>query len=620
MRLPVIGSAGGAIRLPIALCAFTLPLTMFADTPTGEAVYQKRCAACHEQTNPRIPPRQALQQMTSARILRALDAGAMMSIAFTMHRDERIAVASYLGTKASSAAPPASTFCSDRAVKLVEKPKFSWNGWSPGSGNARFQSADFARLSLDQVSRLKLKWAFGFDGDVTAFAPPSVIDGQLFVGSAAGVIRAIRAESGCLQWIYQANGPVRSSIVAVRVGRQHALLFGDMTGWFYSLHAETGKLLWKVHIETHDSTRLTGAPVAYNGTVYVPVASWEETRASDPEYPCCTFRGSVVALRIRDGAQLWKTYMTAVPMPNGNNARGTPQFGPSGVGIWSAPTIDAKRGVLYVTTGNNYSAPATNTSDAVIALNLANGGTVWSMQLRSGDAYNASCGGDSANCPPEPGPDFDFASSAILTSGSDGRELLLAGQKSGIVYALDPARKGALVWQTRVGEGGTGGGVQWGMAADGQRLYAAVADAGRSRQTNPLDMRRFVLDPRQGGGVTALRIVDGRRDWHFSPTPCPANAPAGCSPSQPGAVTAIPGVVFATSVDGRIRAHSAEDGHLLWAFDTVREFETVNGVAARGGSIDGPGAVVAGGMVFINSGYPRNGGIPGNVLLAFKAE
>ena len=566
---PTEQAAPSQIRtgLPIALCAIALPLTLLsAAPPDGEAVYQKRCAGCHEQTNPRIPPRQALQQMPSARILRALDSGAMMAVAFTMYRDERIAVASYLGTKAPIAAPPASAFCADRTVKLAEAPKSSWNGWSPGSGNARFQSAEAAGLSLDQVRRLKLKWAFGFDGDVTAFAPPTVIDGQVFVGSAAGVIHAMRAETGCLQWVYQANGPVRSSIVAVPLGRQHALLFGDMTGWFYALQAETGKLLWKVHIETHDSTRLTGAPVAYNGTVYVPVASWEETRSADPEYPCCTFRGSVVALRIRDGAQLWKTYMTAAPTQTGKNARGTPQFGPSGVGIWSAPTVDAKRGVLYVATGDNYSSPATDTSDAVIALNLATGRIVWSKQVTAGDAFNSSCVGDRVNCPAESGPDFDFGSSAILISGPDGRDVLLAGQKSGIVYALDPAKKGEIVWQTRVGQGGINGGVQWGMATDGQRVYASVSDVGRTRQTNPLDPRRYVLDPKQGGGVTALRVADGSRDWHVSPAPCPAGAPSGCSPSQPGAVTAIPGVVFATSVDGHIRAHSAENGRRAVGF------------------------------------------------------
>ncbi len=597
-----------------------LPLIAFAAGPSGEAVYQKKCSGCHEQTSDRIPRREALQKMPSERILRALDTGAMMAIGFTISRDDRIAVAEYLGTKEKVAGPPLSAYCKDRSVKIAASPKFVWNGWSPGAVNARFQPGDVAGLSIDQVRGLKLKWAFGFDGDVTAFAPPTVIDGQVFVGSAGGLIHAMRAETGCLQWVFQANGSVRTSIVVVRQsdaqGNRHALLFGDMTGWFYSVEAETGKLLWKVHVETHDSTRLTGGPAIYQDTVYVPVASWEETRSGDPEYACCTFRGSVVALRIRDGKQLWKTYMTGVPVENGKAARGTPSFGPSGVGVWSTPTVDPKRNVLYITTGDNYSAPNTDTSDAVIALSLKSGEIVWKRQLTAADVYSGVCAGDRSTC----GPDFDFGSSAILVE-SGGRDLLLAGQKSGIVHALDPEKKGEIVWETRVGEGGTNGGVQWGMATDGQRVYASVSDVGRTRQTNmTTDPRRYILDPKQGGGLTALRVADGRQEWHVAAAPCPASAPSGCSPSQPGAVTEIPGVIFATSTDGHVRAHSTEDGRQLWDFDTMRDFETVNGAKARGGSIDGPGAVVVNGMVFISSGYPRNGGVPGNVLLAFAPE
>jgi polyvinyl alcohol dehydrogenase (cytochrome) len=588
--------------------------------PSGQDVYEKRCSSCHEQTNPRIPYREALQKMPSARILRALDTGVMMAVAFTMTRDERMAVASYLGTSAPVSGPAPAAFCADRSVKLAASPQFAWNGWSPGISNARFQPADVAGLSLDQVRRLKLKWAFGFDGDVTAFAPPTVIDGQVFVGSAGGVIHAMRAESGCLQWVFQANGSVRSSIVAAPLGNGHVLLFGDMTGRFYALAAESGKLLWKVQVETHDSTRLTGAPVVYRDIVYVPVSSWEETRSSDPDYACCTFRGSVVALRIRDGAQLWKTYMTGVPKQVGKNARGVAQFGPSGAGIWSAPTLDPKRGLLYVTTGDNYSLPATDTSDSIRALALTTGRVVWSKQITQRDIYNSSCGTNRANCPADPGPDFDFGSSAILVTTSGGRELLLAGQKSGIVFALDPAKKGEIVWQTRVGQGGVNGGVQWGMATDSQQVYASVSDVLRSPQKDPLDTRRTMVDPRQGGGLTALRVADGSQVWHATPAPCRDDAPSGCSPAQPGAVTEIPGVVFATSMDGHLRAHGAEDGRILWDFDTARDFETVNGVKAKGGSIDGPGAVVVNGMVFITSGYPRNGGIPGNVLLAFGPE
>ena len=604
------------MRLPSLLALLVLPAALSVAAPAGEEVYKKRCSGCHEQVNPRIPPREALQGMPSARILRALDSGAMMAIAFTLHRDERIAVANYLGTKETIPGPPASAFCSDRSVRLNASPA-GWNGWSAGPANTRFQSSELAGLSVDGVRKLKLKWAFGFDGDVTAFAPPTVLDGHIFVGSAGGVVHALRAESGCLEWVYQANGPVRSSITVAPIdaGRRHALLFGDMTGWFYALEAESGKLLWKVKVEEHDSTRLTGAPTVRNGMVYVPVASWEETRASDPEYSCCTFRGSVVALRVADGGQLWKTYLVDPPQEIGKNARGTPLMGPSGVGVWSAPTVDEKRAVLYVTTGDNYSRPATSLSDSVLALDLATGRLVWSKQITSGDVFSGSCLGDK-NC----GPDFDFGSSAILVARSEGRDLLLAGQKSGIVYALDPDKKGEVLWQTRVGKGGTNGGVQWGMSTDGQFVYAAVSDPGRTRLTSMVDPRRYALDPTQGGGLTALRVTDGSKVWYAPPTPCPPGAPSGCSPSQPAAVTGIPGAIFSGAVDGHMRAFSSEDGKLLWDFDTTREFQTVNGVKAHGGSIDGPGAVVVKGMVFINSGYPRNGGLPGNVLLAFEAR
>ena len=584
----------------------------------GAAVYFQRCAGCHESGDDGIPPKTALNQMPSERILRALYFGVMRAIGSPMNRDDRQAVATYLGTNASAINYPASAYCSNRRVAVSDKPKHSWNGWSPGPNNARYQSAEQAGLSVEQVRNLKLKWAFGFDGDVTAFAQPTVIDGQVFVGSAGGVIHALRADTGCLQWTFQANGPVRSSIVAVPMGAKHSLLFGDQTGWFYSVEAESGALLWKKKVEEHDAARLTGASVAYNGNVFVPVASWEEQHSRDTKYPCCTFRGSIVALRIRDGEQVWKTYFVPEPKLTGKTKLGTPQFGPSGAGVWAAPTIDVKRGLLYIDTGNNYSSPANSLSDATVAIEIATGRIAWSKQMTSGDAYNSSCGGDKQNCPDEDGPDYDFSSSAILTQLPDGRDVLLTGQKAGMVYALDPEKKGEIVWQTRIASQvgrDSAVGVHWGMASDGQTVYAATSSFFNLPPTDPKDTRRNVLDPKTGGGLTALRIADGTKVWYAPPIVCSEGAPVGCSPVQSAAVTGIPGVVFSGSYDGHIRGYSAENGKVLWDFDTVREFRAVDGVKARGGSLDGPGAVVVNGMVFVNSGYSR--GIPGNVLLAF---
>src|ERR1019366_8865148 len=287
---------------------------------------------------------------------------------------------------------------------INDKTTAMWNGWGPGSDNARFQRAQGAGLTLEQPRRLKLKWAFGYDGDVNAFAQPAVLGDQLFVGSARGSIYALSAKTGCIRWIYQATGPVRSASLIVPEGKHHVLLFGDQTGWFYAVEAESGKQLWKKKIEEHDTARLTGSPVALNGIVYAPVASWEETRSNSPDYVCCTFRGSLVALRIRDGSQVWKSYtIPETPKDNGVDARGRKRFGPSGGSIWSAPTIDLKRKRIYVTTGDNFSAPASSTSDSVMALDMASGKIVWSKQMTAGDIF-----------PTERGPDFDFGSSAIL--------------------------------------------------------------------------------------------------------------------------------------------------------------------------------------------------------------
>jgi len=588
--------------------------------PAGERVYRERCAGCHDLTNARVPRRDALKLMSSARILRALDFGVMMNVAYPLRRDEREAVANFLGSGTSDATPPPAAYCADRTVRLASRPKVQWNGWSPANANTRFQPAEAAGLTAAQLPRLGLKWAFAFDGDVSAFAQPTILDRYVFVGSAGGVVHAMSADSGCLYWIFQANGPVRSAIVAVPLGQRHALLFSDLTGWYYALEAETGKELWKKRIDDHEATRLTGAAIVHDGIAYIPAASWEESRAIGEGYACCTFRGSVVALRVRDGSLVWKEHtIHEEPRPTGKSRSGTPQWGPSGAGVWGTPTIDAKRGLLYITTGDNYSTPATDTSDAVMALDLKTGQTMWSRQMTAKDAYNSACGDKSANCPSENGPDYDFGSSALLVK-SGNRDLVVVGQKSGVVYALDPSKKGEIVWQARVGKGGVNGGVQWGMASDERHVYAAVSDVVRIPRPagDPNDPARFTLNPTEGGGLTALDLKDGRKVWYATPPPCSSRP--GCSPAQSAALTAMPGAVLSGSIDGHLRAYAAEDGHLLWDVDTAREYNAVNAVTGRGGSLDGPGPVVAGGMIFVNSGYSRFGGMPGNVLLAFAPQ
>jgi polyvinyl alcohol dehydrogenase (cytochrome) len=375
--------------------------------------------------------------------------------------------------------------------------------------------------------------------------------------------------------------------------------------------------LWKVRVESHPSARLTGSPVLHRGHLYVPVSSSEEGVGSLPDYECCSFRGSIVALDAATGKQIWKSYtIPEEPRPFRRNAKGTQLWGPSGAAIWSSPAIDQVRSAVYVTTGNNYSDPTTTTSDAFVAMDLDTGKVLWTHQVTPRDGYVSACRlEDKTNCPEAKGPDFDFAASPILVSLPGGSRALVAGHKSGIVYAVDPDREGARLWETRIGEGGSMGGVQWGSAADRERVYVALSDLGRVMLT----YTQFTdADRKRGGGMFALRLTDGARVWHTPPVPCDTRP--RCSPAQSGAVSAIPGVAFSGSLDGHIRAYAADTGKIVWDFDTVREYGTVNGVPGRGGSLDGPGPVIGGGMVFVNSGYTVDGGMAGNVVLAFSVD
>jgi polyvinyl alcohol dehydrogenase (cytochrome) len=605
--------------------AFALAfLGMAAASPAagadGAAIYGKRCAGCHDQTAARIPPRSALEKLSPSHILKVLDFGAMMAIAYPVTRDEREAVAKFLGKGADDPPPSASAFCTPGRRIMAGPVWESWEGWSPSPENTRFQPTERAGLNSADVPRLKLKWAYGFSGDITAFGAPTVLNGTIFIGSAGGVVQALDAKSGCIHWLYQANGPVRGAIGVSHDSGGITLVFSDQNGWVHALDASAGKQRWKKRVEEHEGTRLTGSPVVHNGVVFVPAASWEESRSLDQGYPCCTFRGSVTALRVRDGTIVWKRYLVGLPKRTGTTAAGTPTFGPSGAGIWSAPTVDAKRGLLYVTSGDNYSRPATSTSDAILALDLKTGHIAWSVQTKAEDVFNSSCLSKSPNCPDDSGPDYDFGASAILVTTTSNKDVLVAGQKSGLVYALDPDAKGRIIWQTRVGSGGTNGGVQWGMASDGRNVYAAASDLTRlSGKGATVVSGNADLDPNQGGGLTALDLITGNKVWFTPGYACTPPRPR-CSPAQSAAVTVISGAVFSGSIDGHLRAFSTVNGKLLWDMDTEKSFATVNGAPAKGGSLDGAGPVIAGGLVLVNSGYPRFGGEPGNVLLAFGVE
>ena len=336
-------------------------------------------------------------------------------------------------------------------------------------------------------------------------------------------------------------------------------------------------------------------------------------RGQDPNYGCCTFRGSVSAIDIRNGELLWKSFtISTEPAPRGVSSKGVPLLGPAGAAIWSSPTIDSARGVLYVGTGNGYAGPQQKAMNAILAMDLKTGAHKWVQQTVPKDIWLMQCqsqaGGKASqinpNCPDEEGPDFDFSAAPLIAKTAAGRELLVVPQKSGVLWALDPDKQGAVVWQYRYGRG-SGMGGQWGAAADGVNAYIGTGDG---------------LSP-EPGGMHAVSLETGKRAWYTPPQQrlCTAGD-RRCSASQSGAITAIPDVVFSAGGDGGLRAYSAQDGSILWTFDTNRMFPTVNGVTANGGTMDASGAVVAGGMLYVNSGYNSIVGRAGNVLLAFQVK
>jgi polyvinyl alcohol dehydrogenase (cytochrome) len=437
-------------------------------------------------------------------------------------------------------------------------------------------------------------------------------------------VYALDAEKGCLYWSIQVPAGIRTAMtVGALPGSappRYVVYFGDMSGSAHAVDAKTGEHVWFAHVDNHPIARLTGAPVLHENRLYVPVASVEEAAGADPKYQCCTFRGSVVALDAATGKKIWQAYtIPQKPKRTRKNKFGVQQWGPAGASVWSAPTVDAQHGLLYVTTGDNYADPASKTSDAIIAFDLKTGKFLWSRQFLAGDAWNISCdAGDPANCPKAKGPDLDFGSSSILRSTADGKRILLAGQKTGVLHAIDPDQRGKILWQQRVGKGGLIGGIQWGPAADDDKIYVALSDIGVKIKQDPEAGPMSELDGSVGGGIFAYKIATGEKVWSVPPPGCGGRPK--CSPAQSAAVTVIPGAVFSGSVDGHLRAYSTQDGKVLWDFDTIQDFTTVNAMEGKGGSLDGPGPTVAGGMLFVNSGYGLWGGMPGNVLLAFSVD
>jgi polyvinyl alcohol dehydrogenase (cytochrome) len=605
-----------AVALTVAFAAASraAPAQQRQAPPDGAALFQEHCSTCHiHGAAPGItaPSIEVLSQKTREEILRALESGPMTIYGNRMIEAERRAVAGYLSAKpGDSAELVQANFCPTKVPQIGDaRVGDRWDGWGNGPVNARDQR--FTDVGAESISQLTLKWAFGIPDASTAYGQPTFVQGRLFFGSGDGTVYALNAETGCTIWTFRAETTVRTAIL-VPAGSRHRSLayFGDGEANLYALDADDGRLAWRVNVGSHRSARITGAPQFYRGVLYVPIASNEELSAGDPQYPCCTFRGNVVAVDSRNGRVIWRGYAIADEPHESKPGESHAKFTPAGAAIWDTPTIDAKLGRLYVGTGDAYVDPAADGTDAIVAFDLATGKRLWVQQKTPNDVFNFGClDPRHLNCGARPGPDVDFGSSPILVDLGGGQRVLLCGQKTGVMYGLDPDDGGKELWEARIGNGSGLGGIEWGSATDGKYVYAANSDI--STLTSP------GTNPPPPGGLAAIDIRTGKIVWKTMPPKTACEARPGCSGGQLAAVTVAKGVVFSGAMDGHLRAYGAADGEILWDFDTTADFQTVNRVPAHGGSMSGGGATVSERMVFVASGFTVTAGMAGNVVLAF---
>lgn len=585
----------------------------------SESLFGKFCISCHTgEESSKAPSIEDLQNLNPLTIVNALKFGKMKEQGDALGEENILPLAVWLAGSTQHAVSAEDSYCRNSGdFGFDQQPIF--NGWGYDSNNTRHSPQNIAKISAKSIDKLKLKWAFGVPGGDEMRPQPVITPTTIFLATTTGSVFALSRENGCIKWEYKSIIPFRS---ALHLGRSPAngkptLYVTNVSTQVIAIDATTGTLSWASQVGLFPTTLLTGSPIQDGKVLYVPISSYEIMLGADPKYECCKSHGAVSALDAATGDILWTTRMTEPAVRQEPNSVGTQQWGPSGAPVWTTPLIDASRGLLYIGTGENTSSPAGPTSDAIMALDLKSGDVRWVFQALANDAYNVACGGSKPgpSCPKERGPDFDFGASVILTKTSTGNDILLAGQKSGVVHAIDP-NSGKLIWQTKLGDGTALGGVHWGMSVGGGKVFVPLNDP-------EWGIPGYTPRP----GVYALRVDNGELLW---------SAPVSrrCEkPDRPkkgerpkcsyhygisAAVSSTPELVFSGGLDGMVRIYSTTDGELLWSYDTSRAFDAVNGVDTHGGAIDNTGIVVHDGLMVVPSGYALHSRNPGNALLVFE--
>ncbi len=579
----------------------------------GAPLYEQNCATCHDTSVARAPARNLLQLLTPDAVINAMTSGVMRQQAASLSADERQQITDYLvGAADSTPLPLAHCESSDDWFDW-QQPPFA-KGWGIDYANTRNIPTSEGQLKAAQMGELKVKWVFDYPRASRARSHPSFAGGAVIVGSQSGAVYALDAQTGCVRWVHQAGSEVRTGITIsswstnesepVAIG-----YFADVLARVYALDLTTGNRLWRTVVDDHPNATTTAQPVLFENRLMQPVSSLEVVPAADPAYPCCSFRGSIATLDAASGKLLRKTYTIAdAPQRVGSNNVGTAVLAPSGAPVWNSPTLDPEARRIYFGTGENYSSPADGNSDAIFAMNIDDGSIAWVRQTTARDAWNVACMTfieNKTNCPVEQGPDLDFGSPPVLVR-HQGQSMLVAGQKSGEVFGINPAN-GEMVWRRKLGRGGNQGGIHFGMAAAGRQVFVPVSDY--------TDASLSAEDARPG--LYSVDAFSGELVWS-RPADNICGATPDCDPGISAAISVTDGAVLAGHMDGRLRAYAITDGKLLWEHNTDRQFLSVAGRQARGGSFGGGTAPVAyQGLLYANSGYGLYFHRPGNALIVY---
>jgi polyvinyl alcohol dehydrogenase (cytochrome) len=618
--------AMGAMLLAPAALAQPAANTPDPNHP-GKAIYDRTCAACH--ANPAAGSRAAtFSQITGtapAQLRTTLTEGVMKPMAASLSPEDLTSLIGYLtsGQKAVNANWTDAMMCAadDRTVDTAKPVAFGGFGVDPHS--TRNLSAAKAGLKKADMAHLEIAWAIGFPQTQSLGTGAVVLGDTVFVNG-AGKLLALDAAKGCARWVKNINS--RNTPQIADLDGRKVLLLATSRNDLSMIDAKTGDTVWTVNAQpSHDEgIGIRGGVVAYKDKIIVPYSASGVGSGQNAKFECCAFHGAVVALSLKDGQKLWEYHTMKDAEYTGKLSKtGVKQRGPSGAPIWALPTIDEARNRVVVATGENTSFPGTNTSDAIIALDLDTGKAAWVFQAEELDVWNMSCNDrelqkSGPNCPnlydSDKGHDFDFGATPILTKGAGGKDIIFDGQKSGHVWGVDAAT-GKKLWVDHIGEGSALGGVHWGVAVDGPLGFAPIADS----LFLPEEM-----GTRAKPGVYAYRLSDGKQVWAHA-------AKADCAPARKANVVAcdtkygfsaaplvVDGALIAATLDGKVVIFDGKTGAVLKTIDTSGPVKTVNGVPGKGGSIDAHAISAGAGMVFVTSGYGSFTQTPGNVLIAFK--